>query len=109
MSVMSSQITGNTRVCLTTHLLSIEGPDWPKLHDLYKAHDAKTYQYKFRYGKGLWLVCALSLLFINIFFTMLLFALKADAWLKQNMSLLVALLICSILRWKKIPAQNRTN
>ena len=27
---------------LTTHLLSIERADWPQLHDMFKARDAKA-------------------------------------------------------------------
>ena len=33
-----------------THLLSIEGADWPKLHDTFKTRDAKTWQRKFPEG-----------------------------------------------------------
>ena len=32
---------------LTTHLLSNERADWPKLHDMFKARDAKTWQREF--------------------------------------------------------------
>ena len=32
---------------LTTHLLSIERADWPKLHDMLKACDAKAWQWEF--------------------------------------------------------------
>ena len=37
-------------VCLTTHLLSIERADWPKLHDVFKARDAKAWQREFPVG-----------------------------------------------------------
>ena len=49
-----------------THLLSIEGADWPKLHDMFKTRDAKTWQRKFPEGFPVG-VYALKLLFINIF------------------------------------------
>ena len=32
------------------HLLSIEGADWPKLHDMFKACDAKAWQREFLVG-----------------------------------------------------------
>ena len=51
---------------ITTHLLSMERSDWPKLHDMFKASDAKTWQCKFPVGFPV-RVCALNLLFINIF------------------------------------------
>ena len=35
---------------LTTHLLSIVRADWPKLRDMFKARDAKTWQHKFPVG-----------------------------------------------------------
>ena len=44
------------------NLLSIEGVDWPKLHDMFKARDAKTWQREFPVR-----ICALHLLFISIF------------------------------------------
>ena len=50
---------------------SIERADWPKLHDMFKTSDARTWQRKFPLG-FLVKVCALNLLFIKIF-TMLLF------------------------------------
>ena len=31
----------------TTHLLSIERADWPKLHNMFKAHDANVWQREF--------------------------------------------------------------
>ena len=51
---------------ITTHLLSIENPDWPKLHDIFKARDAKTWQSTIPVGFPV-RVCALKLLFINNF------------------------------------------
>ena len=88
--------------------------DWRKLHDMFKARDAKTWQSEIPILFSV-TVCALNLLFINIF-TMLLVQ-KADAWLKQNMS-------CGFVnsfdfalekqqsRWSArafLPSQNRTN
>ena len=35
-------IEARSHGCLTTHLLSIERADWPKLHDVFKARDAKA-------------------------------------------------------------------
>ena len=32
---------------VTTHLLSIERADWPKLREVFKARDAKTWQNTF--------------------------------------------------------------
>ena len=34
--------------CITTHLLSDGRVNWPKLHDMFKACDAKTWQSDFR-------------------------------------------------------------
>ena len=45
---------------MTTHLLSIERVDWPKLHDMFKARDAKAWQLKFPVGFPVTL-CASSL------------------------------------------------
>ena len=47
---------------ITTHLLSIERADWPKLHYMFKARDAKAWQREF----PVW-VCASNLLLIDIF------------------------------------------
>ena len=69
---------------ITTHLLSIERADWPKLHDMFKARDAKAWQREFPVGNPV-RVCASNLLLINIFWILLLEK-KADAWLKQNVS-----------------------
>ena len=47
------------------HLLSNERADWPKLHDIFKARDAKTWKREF----PVWFpfkVCASNLLSINI-------------------------------------------
>ena len=51
---------------ITTHLLTNECADWPKLHDMFKACDAKTWQREFPVGSPA-RVCALNLLLINIF------------------------------------------
>ena len=51
---------------ITTHLLSIERVDWPKLHDMFKARDANTWQLRFPVG-FLVRVCALYLLFFSNF------------------------------------------
>ena len=57
---------------ITTHLLSIERTDWPKLHNMLKARDANLWQHEIHYS--------------SFFFMMLLFVSKADAWLKKNVS-----------------------
>ena len=69
---------------LTTHLLSIEPAEWPKLREMFKAHDINTWQRAFPIGFPVE-VCALNSLFFNIFM-MILFVLNADARFKQNMS-----------------------
>ena len=51
---------------VSTHLLSIELTDWLKLHDMFNARDAKSWQRWFPVGFPV-RVCALNLLFINIF------------------------------------------
>ena len=51
---------------LTTHLLSIERADWPKLHDMFKARDAIVWQREFPVGFPVE-VSALNSLVINIF------------------------------------------
>ena len=51
---------------LTTHLLSIERTDWPKLHDMFKACDANVWQREFLVGFPVE-VSALNSLFINIY------------------------------------------
>ena len=53
-------------VQITTHLLSIERADWPKLHDMFKARDANVWQREFPVGFPVE-VSALNSLFINIF------------------------------------------
>ena len=53
-------------VIITTHLLSIERANWPKLHDMFKAHDAIAWQREFPVGFPVE-VSALNSLFINIF------------------------------------------
>ena len=50
------------KVIITTHMLSIERAGWPKLHDMFKARDAKTRQRKFPVGFPL-SVWAITLLF----------------------------------------------
>ena len=70
--------------CLTTHLLSIDRAHWLKLHDMYKARDAKTWQRKF----PVWLpvgVCASNLLFINTFHDAVV-CIETNAWLKQALA-----------------------
>ena len=44
---------------MTKYLLSIEHADWPKLHDMFKARDAKTWQRKIPVGFPI-RVCALK-------------------------------------------------
>ena len=51
---------------VTTHLLSIDRADWPKLHDMFKACDAIIWQREFPLGFRI-VVSALNSLFINIF------------------------------------------
>ena len=68
----------------TTHLLSIERADWPNLRDTFKARDANLWQHEFPLVFPVE-VSALNSISINIFMTLMLI-LKADAWLKQNMS-----------------------
>ena len=41
---MEVPILGKNVVTLTTHLFSIEHADWLKLHDMFKARDAKSWQ-----------------------------------------------------------------
>ena len=50
----------------TTRLLSIERADWLKLHDMFNARDAKSWQRQFPVGFPV-KVCVLILLFTNIF------------------------------------------
>ena len=57
-SLMSTKrqvlLSMNTRIfpdtSITTHLLSIERADWPKLHDMFKARDANVWQREFPVG-----------------------------------------------------------
>ena len=58
---------GISVIDITTHMVSIECVDGPKLHDMLKARDAKTRQRKFPVGFPV-KVCALKLLFIIIFY-----------------------------------------
>ena len=53
-------------LCITTHLLSIERADLLKLHEMFKARDAKSWQRLFPVGFPV-RVCALNLLFFNIY------------------------------------------
>ena len=69
---------------VTTHLLSIGRADWQKLHYMFNARDAKSWQRELPVGFQV-RNCALNLLFINIFHDVVA-RIKADAWLKQNMS-----------------------
>ena len=69
---------------MTTHLLSIERADWPKLHYMFKAPDANAWQREFQVGFPVE-VSALNSLFVNIFHGVVA-RWKADAWSKQNMS-----------------------
>ena len=50
----------------TTHLLSIERADWPKLHDMFKARDANIWQRELPVEFPFEL-SALDSIFINIF------------------------------------------
>ena len=56
----------DTLLALTMHLLSIERADWPKIHDMFKARDAKAWQCEFPVEFPV-RVCASNLLLINIF------------------------------------------
>ena len=69
---------------VSMHLLFIERTDWLKLLDRFNVRDTKSWQR--------WLtvrfpvrVCALNLLFINIFYDVVARK-RSDEWLKQNMS-----------------------
>ena len=66
-----SKFEGHTEkshvIYLTMHLLSIQRTDWPKLHDMFKARDAKTWQRSFPLGFPV-TICASNLLSINIVF-----------------------------------------
>ena len=46
---------GDAMMIMICKLLSIEGVDWPKLHDMFKARDAKRWQREFPDG-----ICALN-------------------------------------------------
>ena len=50
----------------TTHLLSIEGADWPRLHNMFKARGVDTWQHEFPVGFPVE-VSALNSLFNSIF------------------------------------------
>ena len=50
---------------MATHLLSIELADWPKVHDMFKARDAKAWQRELPVEFPV-RVCALKLLSINV-------------------------------------------
>ena len=53
-------------ISITTHLISFERADWPKLHDVFKVRDVQASQRNF----STWFpikVCTLNLLFINVF------------------------------------------
>ena len=76
-------ITTQTMV-LTTHLLSIERANWPKLHDMFKARDANVWQRESQVRFPVE-ISAINSIFINIFM-MLLLVKRKYAWLKQNMS-----------------------
>ena len=51
---------------ITTHLLSIERADWPKLHEMFKARDITAWQRDFPVGFPV-KVSALNSIFINTF------------------------------------------
>ena len=51
---------------INKHLHSNERADWPKLHDMFKARDAKTWQRGFPVGFPV-IVCASNLLLVTIF------------------------------------------
>ena len=59
-----------TEMCITMHLLSIERADCPKLHDMFKAFDAKAWQGEFPVAFPV-RVCASNLFLINIFLEIL--------------------------------------
>ena len=58
-------ISWSESFCATIHLLSIKHAEWPKLHDMFKACDTKTWHCKFlvRFPDR---ICALHLLCFDI-------------------------------------------
>ena len=83
---------------VTTHQLSIQHVDWPKLHDIFKGRDAKTGQREFPVGFPVE-VCALNSLFIYIFHNVVACKESRDV-IKAKHVCLIGLLIRSILHWK---------
>ena len=71
MSVVGSLLVSILACRLTTHLLSIERADWPKLHDMFKARDANVWQGEFPVGFPVE-ISALNSLSFNIFMMLLL-------------------------------------
>ena len=57
---------GYLSITVTTHLLSIECADWPKLHNMFKACDANVWQREFPVGFPVE-ISALNSIFIKIF------------------------------------------
>ena len=84
------------RTPMTTHLLPIERADWPKLHNMFEARDAKTWQRKFPVGFPS-RVGAFNFLF-NIFHH---FVVRIDS--RCVIKAKYVLLIRSILRAKNLP------
>ena len=83
--------------CGTTHMLSIERADWPRLHDMFKARDAKAWQGEFPVGFPI-RVCALHLLLIDIFLDSVA-GIDSRCVIKGKHVLLFCL-ICSVFYWK---------
>ena len=78
---------------LTTHLLSVERVNWPKLHDMFKARDAKVWQREF----PVWFlveVSALNSTFIKIFHD-LVARIESKCVIKTKH----VLLVCSFVRF----------
>ena len=68
---------------LTTHLLSIEHADWPKLHDMFTGPDTNVWQHEFPVGFPVE-VSVLNSIFINIFHDVA--HIESRCVIKENMS-----------------------
>ena len=73
-------------ISITTYLLSVERTDWPMLHDIFKARNAKTWQRKFP-------------VVIRQHFHDVVARIESKCVIKGNKACLVALLIWPILWW----------
>ena len=92
---------------VTTHTyFSIERADWPKLHDMFKAHDDKKCQRKFPVGFPV-SDCALNLLFVQILSQDFVVHIEIRCVIKAKR----VLLVCSFVRscaGKTAPAPKRS-